>query len=227
MRMKYRALACDYDGTLAWDGVVIPNTLEALQRMKSRDNLLILVTGRELEDLRRTFAKPELFDRIVAENGALIYRPAKAESIALADPPPLNFVEALIKKGVKPVSVGKVIVSTVTPYEAVVLETIREHGLELQVIFNKGAVMVLPTGVNKASGLKVALAELNVTRQEVAGIGDAENDHAFLELCGLSAAVANALPALKARADLVMKCDHGAGVVELIEILLADENPGH
>ena len=214
--MKYRGLACDYDGTLAWDGVVRPSTLEALKGFRATGGRLILVTGREMPDLVQTFTQPEIFDRIVAENGALLCRPAQGESIPLGEPPPLKFVESLIKKGVEPVSVGAVIVSTVHPHETTVLETIRELGLELEVIFNKGAVMVLPTGINKASGLKVALAELNLTRQEVAAIGDAENDHAFLELCGLSAAVGNALPALKARADLVMQSDHGDGVVELI-----------
>jgi len=221
-----RAVATDYDGTLAWDGVVLPSTLEALQYFKKKGGALLMVTGRELPDLFRTFPHVDLFDRIVAENGALLYRPATTESIPLGEPPPWEFAQALVRKGVHPVSVGKVIISTVQPHEIVVLETIRELGLELEVIFNKGAVMILPSGINKASGLKVALAELGLSRQEVAGIGDAENDHAFLELCGLSAAVANALPALKARADFVTQGDHGAGVAELITKILNHESPG-
>ena len=60
------------------------------------------------------------------------------------------------------------------------LDTIRDLGLELQVIFNKGAVMVLPAGVNKASGLAAALADLGLSPHNVVGVGDAENDHAFL-----------------------------------------------
>ena len=60
------------------------------------------------------------------------------------------------------------------------LEAIRDLGLELQIIFNKGAVMVLPAGVNKASGLAVALARLGLSPHNVVGVGDAENDHAFL-----------------------------------------------
>ena len=83
------------------------------------------------------------------------------------------------------------------------LEAIRELGLEWQIIFNKGAVMVLPPGVNKASGLAAALEELQLSPLNVVGIGDAENDHAFLTLCGCSVAVANALDAVKATADVV------------------------
>src|SRR5207302_6436284 len=116
-----------------------------------------------------------------------------------------------------PVSVGRVIVATWQPHEHAVLEAIHELGLELQVIFNKGAVMVLPAGVNKATGLAAALEEMGLSPHNAVGVGDAENDHAFLGLCECSAVVANALPSLKERADLVTRGDHGAGVVELIE----------
>ena len=81
------------------------------------------------------------------------------------------------------------------------LEAIRDLGLELQVIFNKGAVMVLPAGVNKASGLKAALAELGLSPHNVVGVGDAENDHALLRPCECGVAVANAIPTLKQEAD--------------------------
>ena len=65
---------------------------------------------------------------------------------------------ALLKeRGVTPLSVGRTIVATVQPNEHIVLQTIRDLGLELQVIFNKGAVMVLPSAVNKGTGLMTAL----------------------------------------------------------------------
>src|SRR5581483_8672300 len=130
----------------------------------------------------------------------------------LAQRPPDSFVAALRARGVGPISVGRVIVATWEPHETVVLETIRDQGLELQVIFNKGAVMVLPAGVNKASGLAAALQKLCLSAHNAVGIGDAENDHALLNLCEFGAAVANALPTLKERADLVTRGARGAGV---------------
>ncbi len=60
--------------------------------------------------------------------------------------------------------------------------------------------MVLPAGVNKASGLAAALARLQLSPLNVVGIGDAENDHAFLRACGCAVAVANALLMVKADA---------------------------
>jgi hydroxymethylpyrimidine pyrophosphatase-like HAD family hydrolase len=100
---------------------------------------------------------------------------------------------------------------------------IRELGFELQIIFNKGAVMVLPPGVSKATGLAAALNDMELSAHNVVGVGDAENDHAFLSACGCAAAVANALPMVKAAADINLVGHHGPGVAELMESIRRDD----
>jgi hydroxymethylpyrimidine pyrophosphatase-like HAD family hydrolase len=224
--MRYLALATDYDGTLAHDGRVADPTLAALDRARASGRRLILVTGRELPDLRTVFGHLEKFDRVVAENGAVLLNPATGAETVLAEPPPPPFLDQLRARGVAPISVGRAIVATWEPHEKVVFEVIHDLGLEMQVIFNKGAVMVLPSGVNKATGLKAALKELGLKPDQVVAVGDAENDHALLDLCGCGAAVSNALPMLRARAEIDLKADHGAGVAELIDMLLADDLAG-
>lgn len=221
--MRYVALACDYDGTLASDGVVDEATLDALQRVRATGRHLLLVTGRELDQLQNVFPGLDLFSRVVAENGGVLYHPASRAIRLLAEPPPRRFVTALGERGVEPLAVGRVIVATWTPHETTVLDVIRDLGLELQVIFNKGAVMVLPSGVNKASGLSAALDEIGVAPRDTVGVGDAENDHAFLSLCGYAVAVANALQSVKDDADLVTAGARGAGVTELIDRLIATD----
>ncbi|HEX3654705.1 MAG TPA: HAD family hydrolase [Pirellulales bacterium] len=221
--MRYLALATDYDGTLATDGVVDDLTLAALDRLCSSGRKLIMVTGRELDDLQRVFPALDLFDRVVAENGGLLYWPATGAEKLLSQTPPARLIETLRDRGVAPISIGRVIVATWQPHETIVLEVIRDLGLEYQVIFNKGAVMVLPTGINKATGLAAALEELGLSGRDVVGVGDAENDHAFLQACGCGVAVANAIDSLKADAAWVTAADHGAGVCELIDGLLADD----
>jgi HAD superfamily hydrolase (TIGR01484 family) len=221
--MRYLALACDYDGTLALAGHVDPTTVDALRRLRESGRRLVLVTGRSLADILAVFPAANMFDRIIAENGAVLYRPAEREEKDLADPPSPELVAALRHEGVMPLSIGRTIVATWHPNETTVLRLIRDLGLELQVIFNKGAVMVLPSGVNKASGLAAALGELALSPHNCVGVGDAENDHTFLALCECAVAVANALPTLKERADLVTEADHGAGVIELVERMLASD----
>ncbi len=221
--MRYIALACDYDGTLAHDGRVTEATIAALERVRASGRKLLLVTGRRLEDLASVFGRLDLFDRVVAENGALLGDPARREERQLAEAPPPAFVERLRQRGVAPLDIGRVIVATWRPQEAEVLGAIQDLGLEFQVIFNKDAVMVLPPGVNKASGLQAALKDLRLSAHNVVAIGDAENDHAMLQACECGVAVANALPTLKERADIVTVGDHGAGVEELADWLVASD----
>ncbi len=221
--MYFLALACDYDGTIAHDGAVDDATYNALRNLKESGRRLLLVTGRELPDLKKAFPGYQLFDRIVAENGAVLYEPATKRVETLAPPADSRLVAALRDKGVRPLSSGHCIVSTWEPHEKTVLEAIRDLGLELEIIFNKGAVMVLPAGINKASGLIEALRSLGLSPHNAVGVGDAENDHAFLRCCGCAAAVANALPSLKEAANAVMKGERGEGVIELTGRLCRDE----
>ncbi len=221
--MTYLALASDYDGTLARDGHVEEDVLVALHKLRDSGRKLILVTGRELPQLLSLFSQIELCDLVVAENGGLLYRPSDKREEVLAEGPTEPFIQEMIKLNVKPFSVGRVVFATWRPHETAILDAIQRMGLGYQIIFNKRAVMVLPSGVNKASGLLAALQRLNISANQVVGVGDAENDHAFLDCCAVSAAVANALPALKRRSDLVLQRDHGQGVVELIDRLIADD----
>ena len=221
--LRFLALAVDFDGTIAHDGVVVAETIDALARVRASGRRLLLVTGRQLDDLTHLFPHLDLFDRVVAEDGAVIYRPGTREERLLAEPPPEALIEAARAKGVAPLAVGRVILATWQPHETALLAAIRELGLEHHVVFNKGAVMVLPPSMNKATGLAAALAELGLSAHNVVAVGDAENDHAMLNLAECAVAVANALPIVKAHADFVTAGDHGAGVVELIDQLLADD----
>lgn len=195
--MRYVCLTCDFDGTIARDGLVQQSTLEAVEKVRASGRKLILATGRQLEDLVKVFPEVRMFDRIIAENGGVLYRPASKEQVALAEAPGREFVDELERRGVQPLAVGRCVVATWHPNESVVLDVIRTMSLELQIIFNKNAVMVLPSGVNKGTGVRAALKELKLSPHNVVGVGDAENDHAFLGLCECSIAVSNALPALK------------------------------
>jgi hydroxymethylpyrimidine pyrophosphatase-like HAD family hydrolase len=202
--MRYHALAVDYDGTLAHAGLVDDATIEALQRLRKSGRRLVLVTGRLLAPLLDAFPQVGLCDLVVAENGALLYDPHTRAEQLLADALPREFVEKLAERGVPVSEVGQGILATCVPYESVTLEVIRDMSLELQIIFNKGAVMVLPSGVNKASGLRAALLKLGLSPHNAVGVGDAENDEAFLRLCETGVAVDNALDALKKQADVVV-----------------------
>jgi HAD superfamily hydrolase (TIGR01484 family) len=221
--MDVLILATDYDGTLADDGVVSRSAIDALEELRRSGRRAVLVTGRELPQLLEIFDRTDLFDWIVAENGSLIYRPADGERRVLADAPPKEFVEELKRRGVGPISVGDSIVATWRPHEVTVMEVIRDLKLDREIVFNKDAVMILPSGVNKATGMDVVLEELGQSWSSVVGVGDAENDLAFLSRCQFSVAVANALDSVKRAVDFTTKAPRGQGVIELIEEILQDD----
>jgi HAD superfamily hydrolase (TIGR01484 family) len=242
--MRFLAFASDYDGTLANNGRIDRRALKALEELKQSGRKLILVTGRELDDLMAVFPQARIFDSIIAENGALLFYPAeksnpgprpalpqKAASeenpqdkiIVLTDPPPREFVTRLRQRRVAPLAVGHAIVATSLKHKRTVVSTILEMDLDLHVIMNKESVMVLPTGVTKGTGLRVVLDDLGIAPHNVVAVGDAENDDSLLSMCGFSVAVANAIPSLKRRAHKTTRQRHGAGVVEIIEQIMQSD----
>ena len=166
--MRFGALATDYDGTIAFDGLVDEPTIDALTRLRNRGVRLVMVTDRELTDLFNTFTHVDLFDRVVAENGAVLYDPATKEVKILSAPPPPALVERLTREQV-PMSVGHSVVATVEPHEHALLAAIKDLGVEWHVIFNKGSVMALPSNVTKLTGLVPALAGLGVSPEQTIG----------------------------------------------------------
>ena len=221
--MRYLVLASDFDGTLAHDAIVDQDVILALERCRDSGRRLVMVTGRELADLVQVFERLDLFEYVVVENGATLFHPETGVEKSLVERPPEEFIRTLESRGVTPISVGTAIVATLSPHETTVLQTIHEFGLELQVIFNKGAVMILPSGVNKATGLKAALAAMGVSRHNVVSVGDAENDHALLGYTEAGVAIADAVPTLLQRADLVTNGTAGFGVIELVDRLIASD----
>lgn len=220
--MQFILLATDYDGTIAHDGVVDQKTVSALDRLRASGRKLVLVTGRHLPDLCKIFPKVDLFDRVIVENGGVLYRPDTGEEELLCDPPDRRLLAMLTERSI-PFVAGRTIIATWRPHESAVQAAIHDLGLDLQVIFNKKSVMVLPLGVDKGTALQAVLEELGISRQNVVGVGDAENDLPLLRMSGCGVAVANAVPSLKENADVVLEKRNGEGVTDLIDQMIDDD----
>ncbi|MGH7618047.1 MAG: HAD family hydrolase, partial [Gemmatimonadaceae bacterium] len=221
--MRYLALATDYDGTIASFEHLSDDVERALENLRASGRRALLITGRTFEELASVCPRLDLFSAIVLENGAALYKPSSRETTVLCQPVPEALMRELERRGVAPLVRGRAILATRRPHEIAVLESIRDLGLELQITFNGNAVMILAPGVNKGSGLGAALRELDLSAHEVVGIGNAENDHSFLDLCECAVAVDNAIASIKAKTDFITHASNGAGVVELIEELIATD----
>ncbi|MFY0529967.1 HAD hydrolase family protein [Archangium gephyra] len=217
--MRYLALAMSLDGTLSNAGR-IDAALEQLRRSGRR---ALLVTARRLGELPPLCPRLELFDCIIAENGAVLHWPARRESLSLRAPVPESFTMALRRRALSSVERGQVVVYTQALHACALVEAVRELGLELQVIFCGESALAVPPGVNKGAGLQAALLSLGLSPHEVVSIGSEANDHSLLDVSECAVAVADALPALKERAAFVTSGAAEAGVVELIEELVRDD----
>ncbi len=209
----FRAVAVDYDGTLV-DGPVAPDTLAALAEARTRGIRVILVTGRIVNELRAVFADVEdHVDALVAENGAVLVTSAGVRR--LAAPIDRAVSSALDARGVVHRN-GQVLIACDAADEPAALEVIRGLGLDHRLVRNWGELMILPAGVTKGSGLLEALGELGISQHNTLGVGDAENDHSLLEVCEIGVAVANAIDAIRAHADVTLALPDGQGVADLL-----------
>jgi hypothetical protein len=201
--MKLCVVALDYDGTIARDAGVEPLVIEAVKEAQSRGIVVVLVTGRIMADLRRVLPKPELFDAVVSENGAVLSFP-NVPSRLLTHPPSQVLLDELRASDVA-VSFGDCIIEADAGAAPKILEAIRKLELPLVLQFNQGRVMILPQGINKATGLREALNTLRLSLHNCVGIGDAENDYAMLDACEIGVAVSWGSKALQGIADEVLQ----------------------
>ena len=214
MSWSVQAIAVDYDGTLTDSDVPDVAVLEAIRAVRAGGRAVVLVTGRILSELRAVF--PEVdgeFDAIVAENGAVLADGDGVRNLAAPVDPALG--QALAQREVT-VRQGRVLLASKAGHAVAVFEELMRLGVDGQVVRNRSELMVLPSGVTKGSGLGQALGNLGISRHSTLGVGDAENDHQLLAACELGVAVANAVPALKEHADLVLDEPDGAGIIELL-----------
>src|SRR5581483_10864438 len=102
----------------------------------------------------------------------LLYWPDSGRARALGPRPPARLLRDLRRRGVEPLKVGRVMVGTEKPHDRDVRAALAELGLGYRIFFNRRNVMAVPAGVDKASGVRAALAELGVAPAQAVGVGD-------------------------------------------------------
>ena len=220
---RWSVLASDFDGTLATGGWVPVETLAAVARFRAEGGQFVLVTGRRLPELFEVFPETDqVADRVVAENGGVLYDPSHPPAVLLTVSPPDELKRVLVESGVVDVEIGDVLVSASRDDEIAVRRAAHRiaHLWPCQVVPNRDRIMLMPAGVDKGTGLAAAVSTLGRSLKDVLAIGDGENDVALLRAAGLGVAVADAVPALQAHADLLTRAEASAGVVEAIDCLL-------
>jgi len=211
--------AVDFDGTGAQGRTLGPEVASTLSAARAHGHTTILATGRLLEDLHHLKVDMGLFDAVVAENGAVVWLPGRDRLILDAKPPDPALLAGLRKGGI-PFHVGAVVVGTWHDYVGGALSIVRELGLDLQLVFNRGAVMLLPSGVNKATGVRRALDELGRSACNMIAFGDAENDLPLLRAAEVGVAVHGSVTSVRMSADELLTRPGPEGVAHLVQAVL-------
>ena len=213
--MKFKVLACDFDGTLASEGQIEPSALEAIEKARQAGLRVILVTGRTFFELTRVCERLDLFDAVVAENGAVLYFPRNAMIRDQGPAPPTRLLNELDQRGIS-CQVGRAIVGTSRADERGVREALEAAGVNRELVYNRAALMLLPVGIEKGQGVEHVLRSFGLSFQDALALEDAENDLALFEACAWAACPGNAIPELKARADWVFSGENGESVAVAI-----------
>jgi hydroxymethylpyrimidine pyrophosphatase-like HAD family hydrolase len=216
-------IALDYDGTIAQNDVLDPAVRGAIATAREQGLVVLLVTGRILDELRRVAGELHFVDGVIAENGAVMHFPASSRTSVLAPVVPANFVVELQRRGIR-IQAGQCLVDADANDGLRVLEVIRALELPLVLIFNKGRVMTLPQGVSKATGLQAALDALRLSAHSTLAIGDAENDHELLRLAEVGAAVQWGSATLRTSADMVLVGGGPTAVADYLRALSASRH---
>jgi hydroxymethylpyrimidine pyrophosphatase-like HAD family hydrolase len=221
--MYRRVLAFDFDGTLAENGAVPQPLQRALMKLHNLGCALFLVTGRRFEGIPLGVLS-DIFDGIVWENGAVICRTATNEVYLPFGYISPNLVEALEEAGI-PLEHGLAIVSTWAPHRDAIWKVLSAWGGDTTIVGNKGALMILPAGAAKGSGLEKLLELCGYSPRNLASFGDGENDLSMLQTGEIGVAVGSAVSRLKTAADLVTSQPGPAGVLEALETYWLAKNP--
>lgn len=90
----------------------------------------------------------------------------------------------------------------------------------------KRVLTLTATGADKGAALEIACGDLGIAPSDVVAFGDAENDLEMFRVAGLSVAMGQASPAVRAAAAIVSETNEDDGVAVALERLLDEQDSG-
>jgi hydroxymethylpyrimidine pyrophosphatase-like HAD family hydrolase len=211
-------IAVDVDGTLFDGHTIAPEAITALRRARDDGHLLVIVTGRRWETLPGVLGPAlALFHRVVGEEGGFLADVASGVVRLLAPPLDRSIVDALRAAGVEHLDIGRATVSgAATATDAFTAASAAMPG-RWHVVVNKESVALSPTGHDKGTGLRSALADLDALGVPVLAIGDAANDLPMFAVATVAVGVANADRSVTGAGIALTKASFGDGVAEALQ----------
>lgn len=215
---KMRAVSCDIDGTITDSQRLIQvNGIEALRRVQDRGTMVMIASGNVLPVAFGLSTYIGTKGPVIAENGGIVYYQGRTYQLQSNELPLKAYaylkeampeVERLFTDNWRMTEVGL--------KRSFDLEKIRRilTGWDLEIEATGFAIHIMNKGHSKLAGVEKGCELLGIGLEEVAAIGDSDNDSRMLAGCGFGIAVGNASPSAKSAADFVAKGMHSEGVIE-------------
>ncbi len=249
--MKYKAIIMDLDGTCvpnALDAVPTAGVQGAIALAREKIPVCV-ATGRPLSIAKRVIRELGITDYSATSDATVIYHP-KTDTVVRSFPLLPDTAEAvknhLIKKNMQfmvgeeqseyvyqgqtlPNPTLSLAVPELTNDHADSLVQSLTHIPNISVMKVKSFipdrvwVTITHAEATKLHGVMAITELLGIDPQEVIGIGDGYNDYPLLSACGLKVAMGNAVPELKAIADVIAPAVDEDGVAMIIhKYILSD-----
>ena len=215
---KVRAVVCDIDGTITDARKLIQVAgIEALRMVQERGTMVMIASGNVLPMVFGLSSYIGTKGPIIAENGGIVYYQERTFQLQSNQLPVKAFdhLRTLMPEAER-LFTDKWRVTEVALRRSLDLERIRRilEGWDLEIEATGFAIHLMSKGHSKLAGVEKASELVGIPMEEIAAIGDSDNDSKMLAGCGIGIAVGNASPKAKAVADFVTKGTHSNGVVE-------------
>ena len=242
--MRIKAISLDIDGTITYrDRTLSIDALKAIRLAEKLGVPVMLVTGNSVPFAEAAAVFIGTSGPVIAEDGGALSLKGEGtmrkrvfltdmdEEWILWSELKKRHPEAELSYSTMERKAGLVIRRTV-PVEAV-REIIEELGLNLVAVDSGFAIHVKKPWINKGTGIEKACEFLGIKPNEVAHVGDGENDLDAFRVVGYRVAIAQAPESLKQKADYVTEKPYGDGGAEAVVHILKkfgylgedDENP--
>lgn len=218
MRMRYKAVVCDVDGTITDSSKRIQCLgIEVLRRVQENGAVVMLASGNVLPIAYGLSTFIGLRGPVVAENGGIVSYQDRTYAL-FSNEVPLQAYEHLrtVMPEVRRLFTDQWRRTEVALVREVDLDGVREalRGWPIEVEATGFAIHLMQVGHSKMAGVRKACELLGMDASEVVAFGDADNDERMLRECGVGVAIGNASERAKRAADLVTKGAHAEGVLE-------------
>ncbi len=214
-----KGVVVDIDGTLSGhDRRIGLEAVAGLRQVNDSGVVVMLASGNVLPVAYSLAVYCGFDGPIIAENGGVVSDKQNIWKLAEPDEPRRAFERLAGSMRVERLFTDRWRETEVGIKQETSVEDVRSavEGFDVDVQSTGWAIHIMRKGMDKMTGVRKACEIVGLRVEEVAAIGDSENDERMLRECGWGVSVGNAPEGTRKAATHVVASESGDGVVEAL-----------